>query len=168
MTCVRPATPGDTAAIRKVHLAAFPTSLEANLVEQLEADCDAAISLVAEDEGEIVGHILFSRMQAEGDGQELRALGLAPVAVLPDRHGQGVGSALIETGLAAATAEGAVMVFVLGELAYYGRFGFDAATAKSFASPYAGEYFQAKLLNEDFKIPEAGRADYARAFAELA
>ena len=168
MTCVRPATPGDTAAIRTVHLAAFPTSLEANLVEQLEADCDAAISLVAEDESEIVGHILFSRMQAEGDSQELSALGLAPVAVLPDRHGQGVGSALIEAGLAVATADGAEMVFLVGEPAYYRRFGFDAAIAKPFVSPYAGKYFQAKVLGEGFRVPEAGRADYARAFEELA
>ena len=167
MTRVRPATPGDRAAIRKVHLAAFPTPLEASLVEQLQADGDAAISLVAEDEGEVVGHILFSRMQAKGDGQELRALGLAPVAALPEQHGQGVGSALIEAGLAAATADGAEMVFLVGEPAYYRRFGFDAATAKPFASPYAGPYFQAKVLTENLELPASGRADYASAFAEL-
>ena len=167
MAEVRPAAPGDKAAIRKVHLAAFPTELEADLVEQLERDGDAAISLVADDSGEVVGHILFSRMQVESEGRELTALGLAPVAVLPERQGNGVGSALIEAGLSAARGRRVEIVFVLGEPSYYGKFGFSADAARPFTSPYAGEYFQAKMLGNDFRAPASGRADYPPAFAEL-
>lgn len=164
---VRTATPGDKAAIRKVHLAAFPTELEADLVQRLERDGDAAISLVAEDAGVVIGHILFSRMQVRSDGRELEALGLAPVAVLPDRQGTGVGSALIEAGLSAARDRRADLVFVLGEPEFYGRFGFSAKCARPFASPYAGEYFLAHMLGNDIPAPASGRADYAPAFAEL-
>ena len=167
MPFVRPAKSGDEAAIRKVHLKAFPTASEAELVEQLNADGDAVISLVAEDAGEIVGHILFSRMKVESDGTGLTALGLAPVSVLPERQGQGIGGALIKAGLAAASARGAEIVFVVGEPAYYGRFGFDPATAEPFASPYAGPYLQAKLLTAVNERPNFGRADYAPAFAGL-
>ena len=167
MARVRAATPGDKAAIRKVHLAAFPTELEADLVERLERDGDAAISLVAEDSGEVIGHILLSRMDVRSEGRELEALGLAPVAVLPDRQGTGVGSALIDAGLSAARDKQAEIIFVLGEPSYYGKFGFSGDSARPFASPYAGEYFQAKVLGNDLRAPASGRADYAPAFAEL-
>ena len=164
---VRIATTGDAQGIRQVHRAAFPTDLEADLVERLERNGDAVISLVAEEEGAIVGHILFSRMMAQADGRELSALGLAPVAVRPERQGSGVGASLIEEGISAARQSGTEMLFVLGEPAYYGRFGFDAGTAKPFASPYAGPYFQAMALQDGFSTPASGRADYARAFAEI-
>ena len=154
-------------AIRRVHAAAFPTDLEASLVEQLIADGDAAISLAAEDDGEIVGHILFSRMEAQADGKSVDAFGLAPVAVLPERQGQGIGSELVEKGIAAARQAGADLIFVLGEPEYYGRFGFSAAAAAPFASPYAGPYFQALAIN-GMTLPASGSADYAPAFRELA
>ena len=167
MASVRETAPGDADAIRAVHLAAFPTSAEADLVEQLQADGDVAISLVAEADEGLVGHILFSRMDAEAEGRPLSALGLAPVAVLPGRQGHGVGSALIEAGLDRARSLGADIVFLVGEPDYYRRFGFDANAARPFASPYAGPYFQAKVFGNDFTAPASGRADYAPAFAEL-
>lgn len=167
MTTIRPAGPQDSDVIRMIYLAAFETPLEADLVEQLVADDDAEISLVAEEDGAVVGHILFSRMRVEADGRRVDALGLAPVAVIPERQRRGIGSALIEAGLREAEAAGAEIVFLVGEPEYYRRFGFDAATAKPFASPYAGPYFQAKLLRNDFRLPESGRAEYAPAFAEL-
>ena len=167
MVEVRPAAPGDAEAIRRIHLAAFPTQREADLVERLELGGDAAISLVAEDASEIVGHILFSTMAVQAGNRTLAGMGLAPVAVLPDRQGAGIGSALIEAGLSAARTNGAEIVFVLGEPAYYRRFGFSAETARPFASPYAGKYFQAKVIGNDFDPPASGRADYAPAFAEL-
>lgn len=165
---IRSATPDDAEAVRAVHLSAFPTALEADLVETLERDGDAVISLVADDDGSIVGHVLFSRMSVTAGDRRLEALGLAPVAVLPGRQGEGIGSGLINAGMSSAAETGAEIVFVLGEPDYYRRFGFDAATAAPFASPYAGAYFQAKALNGDFKAPGAGRADYASAFAGLA
>jgi len=164
---VRSATPDDAEGIRNVHLKAFPTSLEADLVEQLGRDGDGAISLVACDRGDIVGHILLSRMRAEADGTPIDALGLGPVAVVPVRQGEGIGSKLIEAALAEARSLGAEIVFLVGEPEYYCRFGFAAEAAKPFASPYAGPYFQAKPLRNDSKPPASGRADYAPAFAEV-
>ncbi len=168
MVEIRAATVSDGTAIRSVHLAAFPTAAEADLVDRLERDGDAILSLVAQEGGAIVGHVLFSRMTVVGDGETVHALGLAPVAVVPDRQNQGIGARLIETGLSAARDEGADLVFLVGEPAYYGRFGFRADAAAPFTSPYAGEYFQAKPLADDRRVPASGRADYAPAFAELA
>ena len=167
MVEVRSATPSDADGIRKVHLGAFETSLEADLVARLERDGDAVISLVAIAQGAIAGHILFSRMDVEANGRPLDALGLAPIAVLPECQRQGIGARLIKAGLEAARERGAGVVFVVGEPDYYARFGFAAETAAPFDSPYAGEYFQAMALKVDLVAPASGRADYAPAFAEL-
>ena len=164
---VRPADPHDAAAMRAVHVAAFPTPLEADLVEALEREGDSAISLVAEQAGEVVGHVLLSRMEVSGDGRAYRALGLAPVAVLPGFQGAGIGAALIEGALAIARASGEELVFVLGEPDYYRRFGFSAEAAAPFASPYAGPYFMAIGLRSEVAFPAAGAVAYARAFSDL-
>ena len=163
---MRPAAPGDAAAIRSVHLAAFPSGAEAELVVQLERDRDAVLSLVAERDERIVGHVMMSRMAVEGDGRRYRALGLAPLAVAPAEQGTGVGTALAAGALAGAGAAGEELVFVLGEPDYYERFGFSAATAQPFASPYAGPHFLAALL-APVDLPGSGRADYAPAFSRL-
>jgi putative acetyltransferase len=73
---------------------------------------------------------------------------------------------LIEAGIDKARSVGAQIIFVLGEPGYYGRFGFDPKSAAPFTSPYAGPYFQARVM-DDVPQPSAGRADYARAFASL-
>jgi len=166
MVEVRAASTADAAAIRHVLCRAFPTSAEADLVDALDRDGDQMVSLVAVGGARIVGHVLFSRMAVEADDRALAGLGLGPVAVTPERQGEGIGSALIEAGLQAAGLIGTRIVFVLGEPDYYGRFGFDARTAKPFASPYAGPYFQARMLGT-VKTPTSGRAEYAPAFAGL-
>ena len=163
---IRPALPVDAGAIRSVHEAAFPTALEAGLVEQLEADGDVVLSYVAEESGAVVGHVLLSRMTVTADGRNWRGLGLAPIGVLPTSQGQGIGGALIREALRAAATSGEEIVFLLGEPDYYRRFGFATETAAPFASPYAGPYFMAHILS-DASLPEAGRADYAVAFAGL-
>ncbi len=158
---IRDETPSDHAAVRDLVAAAFGQPDEADLVERLRADGDAAIALVAEDNGSVVGHILFSRMQAP-----FRALGLAPVSVAPERQGTGIGSRLIRAGLERAQAEGWQGVFVLGDPAYYRRFGFDPALAKGFTSAYSGPYLMAIALGGE--LPERqGPVDYAPAFAAL-
>ena len=164
---VRPETDGDAEAIRAVHLAAFPTSAEADLVTRLHEDFDSEISLVAEQEGEIVGHVMLSRMSVSIGSQAVRALGLAPVGVVPGTQGSGVGSKLIRSALGIAGALGEEVVFVLGEPEYYSRFGFSAEAAAPFASPYAGPYFMALWLRANAGPPAAGKADYAPAFARL-
>jgi putative acetyltransferase len=163
---VREARPTDQDGIRAVHVAAFPTALEADLVEQLQRDGDAMLSLVAAEGEHVLGHILMSRMTAEGDGRPLRAVGLAPVAVLPDRQKEGIGGRLVEAAVDRMRDDGEQLVFLVGEPAYYARFGFAAATAAPFASPYAGPYLMALALNGT-PLPESGRVDYAPAFADL-
>jgi len=166
---VRPAGAADAPAIRAVHLAAFPTAQEADLVERLEADGDAVLSLVAEEaraRKEILGHLMLSRMRVTGNFGLFRALGLGPIGVLPDRQRSGLGSALIVEALAMARAGGEELIFVLGEPAFYRRFGFSAEAAAPFESPYAGPYLMALPLTGR-ALPSAGRADYAPAFASL-
>ena len=164
MIRIRPETGDDKDAIGQVNCAAFPTAQEADLVAALRDDGFSEISLVADDGGNVVGHVLLSRMQVEGDGRARRALGLAPVAVLPDRQRQGIGSALIEGALRHAEERGEEIIFLVGEPGYYRRFGFSAEAAAPFASPYAGPYFMAKSF---VPLPRAGKADYAPAFGKL-
>lgn len=164
---VRPATAGDAPAIRAVHLAAFPTAAEADLIEALGRDGATTVSLVAEDQGDVVGHVLLSRMAVAGDGRGYRAVGLGPVGVRPGSQGFGIGIRLIEGALAIARATGDELAFVLGEPDYYSRFGFSAGAAAPFASPYAGPYFMALPLRAEIVLPATGTAAYARAFADL-
>lgn len=164
---IRPAVDSDAGDIRTVHLQAFPTAAEADLVEQLIRDGDAFLSLVAVEKGRIVGHILLSRMDVEADGRSFNAVGLAPVAVIPQLQRRGVGSALIESAIHEARRAGVDMIFVLGDSDFYGRFGFDADRARPFASPYAGPHLQLLVINGAAPNVQAGTAKYAPAFAAL-
>jgi putative acetyltransferase len=158
---VRDEQRADRAAVRAVVEAAFGQPDEADLVDRLRAAGDSVIALVAEDAGRIVGHVVFSKMKAP-----FRALGLAPVSVSPDRQKAGIGGRLIRDGLERARGQGWQGVFVLGDPAYYCRFGFDAALAKGFTSPYAGPHLMALALAGPLPASE-GRVDYAPAFGEL-
>jgi putative acetyltransferase len=166
---IRSANPADLVAIDEIIKAAFTASAlghngEADLVRALHDDGDVVASVIAEQNGQLVGHVLFSRMVVEADGNLLRAAGLAPVSVVPDLQGRGVGSALIKAGLDQLTAEGIQISFVLGHAGYYPRFGYSAALAAPFASPFAGAHFMAVHLDSALALPQRGRADYAPAF----
>lgn len=102
----------------------------------------ARVSLAAIFEGEVVGHILFSAVELERAHGRSEVLCLAPVAVLPEFRHRGIGSALIRQGLEHCRRAGHPAVLVLGDPAYYGRFGFTAAAAAGLDSPYAGPAFQ--------------------------
>ncbi len=158
---VRPARPADAGAIDALLRTAFPGEDEAQLVEAIEADGDVLLPLVAEEDGAVVGYILFSRMDVVADEAFLPAAGLAPVATAPDRQRAGIGSALIRTGLERLREKGIALCFVLGDPGYYERFGSRAGTAAPFASPYAGAHFMALFLDSGRERPESGRARYA-------
>jgi putative acetyltransferase len=153
---IRPEGPADTDAIRRVLEAAFPTPAEARLVERLRASGHLLISLVAEEDGIIVGHIAFSPVGVDGATVEGTGVGLAPLAVLPDHQRRGIGSRLIRDGLEACERAGYGFVVVLGAPALYRRFGFDRADRRGLGNEYdAGEEFMALELRQG-AIPEAG------------
>jgi putative acetyltransferase len=151
----------DRAAIHDVVRAAFGHAAEAILVDQLRADGDGVISLVAVDHACIIGHIMLSEMKAP-----FKALGLAPVSVRPDRQRSGVGSSLVREALTLARRGMWDAVFVLGDPGFYRRFGFDPEPARGFSSPYAGPHFMVFRLKDSLPAT-AGRIDYASAFAAL-
>jgi putative acetyltransferase len=148
--------------VRQLHVEAFPSSVESELVEQLRKDDDGVISLVALEEDNVVGHVMFSRMNAP-----FKALGLAPISVSPHWQRLGIAAQLIEEGVKQAKAGGWEGIFVLGDPAYYERFGFSVGAAEKFKSPYAGPYLMLLILNEDSIIPWSGRIEYAPAFSAL-
>jgi Predicted acetyltransferase len=167
---IRAATGGDVAAIDALLRRAFPQPDEARLVQQLCVDGDMVLTLVADDEdsGELAGIVAFSRMDVEVDGKVIASVALAPVAVARHYRRQGVAEALIQAGLAHLGDAGAMLCFVLGDPAYYGRFGFSADWARGFASPYAGDYLMAlPLQGGAMPCGVRGRADHAAAFAQL-
>ena len=156
---IRDETSRDHEAVRKTHLLAFSEDSPGRLAEDLRQSGSAVISLVAEQAGHIVGHVLFSRLEAP-----IRALTLAPVGIRPDVQKRGIGSALIRKGLERAKQEHWQAVFVLGAPAYYGRFGFNASEAQNYNSPYKGPGFMALLLDET--APKHGQLVFPAAFAE--
>ena len=126
---IRAERPGDEDAIRALTTAAFAggpfgAGTEAAIVDALRRDGDLVLSLVAEADGEAVGHVAFSPVRIGGAAEGL--FGLGPVCVAPPRQGGGIGSALIEAGLAELSARGARACVLVGDPGYYERFGFRA------------------------------------------
>ncbi len=169
MTVIRPETPADAAAIYTVNKQAFDgRESEAELVDAVRKSEGfiPQLSLVAEQNGLIVGHILFSRIQIQTENGLAPALALAPMAVLPAHQNQGIGSALVQGGLEECKRLGHAVVIVLGHPSYYARFGFSAGLAKALDCPY-GEHGEAWMALE--LIPGAlagvrGRVIYPATF----
>ncbi|MCA8888791.1 MAG: N-acetyltransferase [Parvularculaceae bacterium] len=140
---IREASDDDRPAVLRVVEAAFGRKDEAEIVTRLWADDAAALEIIGEINGEIIGYCGFSVVTAE---PELRGsvIGIAPVAVAPAHQNAGVGAAMIETGIAYCRTRGASLIVVLGEPAYYGRFGFKPASTKNmrWAALDAGDAFQ--------------------------
>jgi putative acetyltransferase len=136
---IRPEGPADAAAIRRVLEAAFPTAAEARLVESLRAGGHLPVSLVAEDDETIVGCIAFSPVRIDGESPEGTGLGLAPLAILPAHQRRGIGGRLVREGLEACRRAGYGFVVVLGEPAYYRRFGFDRADRRGLGNEYEAD-----------------------------
>ncbi len=136
----------DIPAIRDVNRRAFGGEDEARLVDDLRSEGYARLSLIAEEAGRIVGHLMFSEAVIRTGGGEVGALALGPVAVAPERQGHGIGSALIWEGLDRCARIGHRIVVLLGHPGYYPRFGFSADLARSLSSTYSGEAFMALAL----------------------
>ena len=156
--------PGDQPAIRAVTLAAFtghPHSqqTEAVIVDALRRAGALAVSLVAVEGGELVGHIAFSPVTI--DGSNSGWFGLGPVSVTPQHQGRGIGSRLISDGLAHLKAQGANGCVVVGDPGYYRRFGFRPEAGLTYADAPAA-YFQALPFNEGAAI---GQVAYHAGFS---
>ena len=163
---IRPEEASDVEWIREVNVRAFETRAEADLVDTLRTDARPLISLVAQQDGEIVGHIMFSPVSLSGHA-DLRVMGLAPMAVLPSRQRQGVGTALVREGIQRCRANGADAVVVLGYADYYPRFGFLPASRWGIRSEYdvPDDVFMALELKDGCLTGRSGTIRYHRAFA---
>jgi putative acetyltransferase len=147
---IRPETTADHAAVREVNRLAFGSDDEARLVDNLREGGYARLSLVAEVNDRVVGHILFSALPIATDCGIVDALALAPLAVVPAYQRQGIGSALVREGLRVCREEGHRIVVVLGHPEFYPRFGFSARMAERLKAPFSGPAFMAAEL-----VPEA-------------
>jgi len=160
---IREANERDHAMIRAVTEAAFDESRgdEAGIIEGVRAEGLVLAELVAEDDGQIVGHVLFSRMRTE-PGREIAALG--PLGVAPARQCTGIGSELARAGIEACRAAGMEAVVVLGHPPYYPRFGFSPEAAAKLISPYAARpaFMALELKAGALKAPL--KVDYPKAF----
>ena len=158
----------DGAAVRAVNTEAFETTAEADLVDALREGAQPVVSLVAEHDGRIVGHIMFSPVTLVGE-PELKIMGLAPMAVASARQRKGIGSALVGAGLEQCTALGFGAVVVFGHPTYYPRFGFIPSTRWNFHCEYEAppEAFMAIELQEGYLAGRAGTIRYHPAFAEV-
>ena len=143
---IRDETSDDLDAIRDVNRLAFGQEDEARLVDALRDGGYVRVSLVAEEAGRVVGHILFSDLPIETPGGIVPALSLAPMAVIPSHQRRGIGSMLVREGLRACAEAGHRIVVVLGHPEFYPRFGFSAKMAERLRSPYSGPAFMALEL----------------------
>ena len=145
---IRPETAEDIEAIKKINTAAFETEAEAGLVDALRDSSTPLISLVAEVDQKIVGHILFSPMTLSGKSTIVKIAGLAPMAVMPGYQKRAIGTALVKKGLKQCISIGYQAAVVLGHPEYYPRFGFMPCSRFGIKSEYdvPDEVFMVKEL----------------------
>jgi putative acetyltransferase len=177
---IRPERPADREVIRAVQEAAFERPNEADLVDALRREARPFLSLVAERDGTIVGHICFTPVtivpappasdrppDRDAGSDPARAMGLAPVAVVPSSQREGVGSSLVYRGLAECRRLGGEVVVVLGHPSYYPRFGFRAARPLGLTCEYLvpDEVFMALELQPGALARHTGLVRYHPVFA---
>jgi len=151
-----------------VNGSAFETPAEATLVDMLREQAQPIVSLVAEDQGNVVGHIMFSPVSLS-ENHDLKVMGLAPMAVAPEHQRKGIGSALVLAGLEQCRQLGFVAVVVLGHPEYYPRFGFSPSSRFGIDSEYEvpEEVFMAMELVPDALSGKTGRVKYHNAFSSV-
>lgn len=166
---VRAELPGDGDAVHIVNEQAFGRAQEARLVDALRPVSHPQVSLVAEHDGRVVGHIFFSSVTIESDQVVLSGLGLAPMAVLPEFQRQGIGSELVRCGLNECRRLSTPFVIVLGHPEFYPRFGFVPAAPQGIRSEYdvPDDVFMIAELIPDALSGVRGVAKYHPEFATV-
>ena len=176
---IRPETSSDYPGISEVNKLAFRQPAEGKLVEKLRKNPKfvSELSLVAEIEGKIVGHILFFPVKVKsvaGDEEyeeyeEYETISLAPMAVHPEFQKQGIGGKLIKEGLEACRKLGYGSVIVLGHPEYYPKFGFEPASKWGIKDPFGapGEAFMALELKEGALEGVSGVVEYPEEFNDV-
>jgi putative acetyltransferase len=164
---IRDEAAGDALAVRAVLEEAFASPVEAGIVDALRAACPDRLSLVAERDGGIVGHILYTPGEIDAEDGVLRGFGLAPVAVRTAWQRRGIGSALIDEGTRRLRAAGVPYVIVLGHPEYYPRFGFEPASRHGVRCQWPGvpdDAFMLLVLDEAVAPRLGGLARYRPEF----
>lgn len=164
---IRPETEADHDAIRQINRLAFGRDDEARLVDALRNGGHHRVSLVAEIDGQIVGHILFGNLPVVTANGTVSALALAPMAVHPEHQRQGIGSELVRRGLDDCREQGHRIVVVLGHPEFYQRFGFSSKAARPLESPFSGEAWMALELTPGALDRVSGTVQYPPPFREV-
>jgi putative acetyltransferase len=167
-TSIRSEGTADDAAIARVQHAAFGREAEADLVSALRHDGLAVLSLVALHSEIIVGHVMFSALRVEVSGRDLVATSLAPLAVAPVFQRRGYGSALVRAGIEGLRAKGCQAIIVLGDPAYYARFGFSAGLTRNLIAPFRGPPFMGLELSAGALTGHVGSVTYPPPFGLVA
>ena len=160
---IRKSLPTDFDDIAHCVFTAFDNEGEVALVNQLRADNDVVIELVAEEAGSIVGHVVVSNLTLRPD-LDLRCGGVAPLSVMPTHQSEGIGSRLMEAVIERSRTVELDALFLLGDPKYYGRFGFEVT---DISSDYPAEFFQAFELTAQCLNNVSAKANYANAFSAL-
>jgi putative acetyltransferase len=177
MISIRHEQPDDIAAVRAISELAFTPQTrrekelgrpaKAGIVDAIRSVCPDVVSLVAVDAGRIVGHIFFSPVFVSTAGGDVQGMGLAPMAVLPERQRQGIGSRLVRAGIDAMRERGCPFVIVVGHPEYYPRFGFIPASGHGLSCQWndvPDEAFMVLVLNKDVMSRVSGVARYRDEF----
>ena len=167
MINIRLEKPEDVQQVRSIHERAFRQPTEADAVDRLRLTCPEALSVVAEDDGRIVGHILFTPVIIDSPKRKVEGMGLAPMAVLPKCQRQGIGSKLVEHCLKILRERGCPFVIVLGHPEYYPRFGFVPASTYKIISQWENvpdESFMIIVFDEEILQGVSGVARYRDEF----
>ena len=166
---IRYEAPEDAGGIRHVNEQAFAQKNEADIIDALRRSNALKLSLVAIEHDEIVGHIAFSPVTVESENSSFQAMGLGPMAVLPNHQNSGIGSQLVEKGLNECEKVGHGIVFVLGHPEFYGRFGFSPSKPYGLRSEYdvPDDVFMVKEIRKGALSGRKGIVKYRPEFSSV-